>query len=437
MKKRTLRDTPISQWPQARDAATYLGTTEYRAQHRHLRMPVTKMVVQDWQRTDGATVAMCWPMPEMHVRLSSLGVEFPDRDAYVLVNGALWDRNGPELRASTGRVQSDDEDVTWVAVAEALGRVLPFWPFSLRRPELIRNWTPGDDPTHYIPMLSINVDETVFPRLAALYPAGHAVHRTLMNCLQAAQKSGRIVHDVQLLQDRLTDDTVALGADHIQLAVDTVATPEVEQDDVPEPVRRDAWRQVLARTDKLAIDCVWNTADMPVNVQQDFPHAHTIEIQRSPHGNEFLSRLEPATYRAVFVLLDPDHDSTLLLDPLTDTPVAIDPHGMIRALAPSRLPSFSPLAELILDGDMWVRTQDGTLYPAPHNTDSGLSWGYGGSGPSTLAELAEKLLDDITAPAAGSDAHIEVSPGLLALTQHNWPMGTALTRAQLETARVR
>lgn len=43
-----------------------------------------------------------------------------------------------------------------------------------------------------------------------------------------------------------------------------------------------------------------------------------------------------------------------------------------------------------------MRTQDGTLYPAPYNHVRGLSWGYGGGGPTTLAALVYALLADIT-----------------------------------------
>lgn len=432
MKPPKLNTTPIAGWPAARTAATYLGAGEYRGHHGFLDTQITKMVVCDWKRDDGATVAFCWPMPEMHVRLVDVASHFPGRDAYVVVNGGLWGLRGPELRAATGRDPGSDKEIEWSQVADVLGQPLPLWPFSLRIPHLVMGWQPGDEPVAYTPMLSINVDETVFLRLATLYPAGHAVHRTLINAVQAAQH-GEDTSDERLLRDRLADGRISPS--HIQLAAELVATPEVELEDVPETVRRDAWRQVLARSDRLAVDCVHNTADLPVGVRGDFPHAHTIEIRRSRHGQEFLARLEAAEYRAVFVMLHPDRTSTLWIDPDTDTPVTIEPDGRIWALAPNRLPSFSPLAELILDGDIWVRTQDGTLYPAPYDKYYGLSWGYGGSGPATLAVLAGRLLDDITAPGADFGDPDTNSTGLQELMQHDWPDGTVLTRTKLEAAR--
>lgn len=424
--------TLIEQWPAASTAATYLCAAEDRRYHRFLCTQVTAMVVQDWQRPDGATVAFCWPMPEMDTRLVDIADRFPGRDAYVLVNGGLWGLRTPELRATTGQHPGRDEEVEWSAVATVLGQSLPFWPFSLRIPQLILGWQPGDEPVRYPPELSINVDETVLLRMATLYPSGHAVHRTLINAVQAAQHGD--ASDERLLHERLVDGRTSNH--HIHLAAELVETPEVNLDDLPEHERRNAWRQILERSDKLAVDCVHNTADIPASVRADFPHIYTITIPRSQHGKEFLARLDPVTYRAVFVMLTPDGEDTLWIDPLSDTPVTIDPSGEdVRALAPYRLPSFSPLAELVLDGDIWVRTEDGTLYPAPHDNYHGLSWGYSGSGPTTLAVLAGRLLDDITAPGAGLGHRDRHLPGLQKLMQHPWPDGTVLTRAQLEDAR--
>jgi hypothetical protein len=72
----------------------------------------------------------------------------------------------------------------------------------------------------------------------------------------------------------------------------------------------------------------------------------------------------------------------------------------VTAACVQRLPTVSPLAEVILShGAVWIRTEDGGLYLAPNVSGVGLSWGYGGGGPAALANLLDKLLDDITAPA--------------------------------------
>ncbi|MGH3574115.1 MAG: hypothetical protein ACRDUW_20220 [Pseudonocardiaceae bacterium] len=107
---------------------------------------------------------------------------------------------------------------------------------------------------------------------------------------------------------------------------------------------------------------------------------------------------------------------------------------MLLAAIPQWLATFSPLAEVIVDTPIWVRTQDGTLYPAPKDEYYGLSWGsYAGSGQGSLALLISRLLDDIT--AHGADSITGAPDGLEKLTQIDWPSGTVLTRAQLEAAR--
>jgi hypothetical protein len=81
---------------------------------------------------------------------------------------------------------------------------------------------------------------------------------------------------------------------------------------------------------------------------------------------------------------------------------------------------------------VWVRTEVGTLYPAPQDHYDGLSWGYSGSGPGNLAILIDRLLVDINAP--GAEGSIREG-GLNELTKLKWPNGTVLDRAVLEAAR--
>lgn len=76
----------------------------------------------------------------------------------------------------------------------------------------------------------------------------------------------------------------------------------------------------------------------------------------------------------------------------------------------------------------WIRVADGSLYLAPKHSYYGLSWGYGGSGPGSLARLIDRLLSDIN--AAPADDVNGAADGLKQLTQTDWPNGTILTRAQ-------
>ncbi|MGH3480390.1 MAG: hypothetical protein ACRDQD_26590, partial [Nocardioidaceae bacterium] len=88
------------------------------------------------------------------------------------------------------------------------------------------------------------------------------------------------------------------------------------------------------------------------------------------------------------------------------------------------------MAEITFDRPIWVRTEDGRLYPAPKDSYWGLNWGYPGSGPGSLALLIYRLLDDIN--ARGADHATGASAGLEELTQIDWRPGTVFTRAQLE-----
>jgi len=101
--------------------------------------------------------------------------------------------------------------------------------------------------------------------------------------------------------------------------------------------------------------------------------------------------------------------------------------------APQRLAAISPLCELILGNPIWVRTNDGTLYPAPRSATTGLNWGYAGSGHGALALLVIRLLDDITSEPA--DQASGAPDGLETLMEQKWPAGTVLPRAVLEAAR--
>lgn len=158
-------------------------------------------------------------------------------------------------------------------------------------------------------------------------------------------------------------------------------------------------------------------------------------------GAEWQARLEPADRKpAMFArITEPEEEHRPgFRDPLTDAPAVLHTGGELLACIPNRLPAHSPLAELILDkGPMvWVRTGDGTLYPAPQDPQLGLNWGYRGTGPGVLAALIDRLLVDITAPAADAATVTADGPaGLEELTQLPWPTGTVLERAVLEAAR--
>jgi hypothetical protein len=108
----------------------------------------------------------------------------------------------------------------------------------------------------------------------------------------------------------------------------------------------------------------------------------------------------------------------------------------IATFVPQRLPTTDPMTGAILsDHVVWIATKDRGLWLAPESSDTGLSWGYEGSGPYTLAVLIDRLLDDIIGqPVQGYRSRPPA--GLLRLLQ-NTPQhdSTTYSRAQLEEAR--
>jgi len=104
------------------------------------------------------------------------------------------------------------------------------------------------------------------------------------------------------------------------------------------------------------------------------------------------------------------------------------------ACAPQRTGTLAPLSEVVPSGStVWIRTSNGGLRLAPALPGRGLSWGYSGGGPYSLAALLDRLLDDMTGPPV---AYEKPPPGLLSLIQTTAREGTTTyDRAELLAAR--
>jgi hypothetical protein len=428
---RPLASLLLDWWPDAEGPASYCGAEPKRY---HATDPEPAAVLQHWRTRSGATVVVCWPMPDHSTTVRRYLHDWaPNADAYLTI-GVDWGPDGPSVWAERGDQRgNDDDEIEWADLARVLGQPAPFWPDRLRHPDLITSWAPGNAPTHRHGVPAVNIDPLL--RMAALYSVDHPVHKTMIHYAQVIQAGSDATEsvDVGLLRERF--DNGLLTPEQLTVAAKGLPVPQVDLEDLPALTRRIAWREVLDRDDVLAEQCV--SAAREWNGGKDTSHPHTIQIARTAAGQEFLSRLQPSPRLAMFIILDPDRKATPMVDPLTDSPVAVpaDEGEPIRASAPNRLPTTSPLAELILEHPIWIRTADGTLYPAPYDRYYGLSWGYGGTGPATLAELIRALLDDITAYGAGSTEADHPPEGLLTLVRHKWPAGTVLTRDQLEAAR--
>jgi hypothetical protein len=108
----------------------------------------------------------------------------------------------------------------------------------------------------------------------------------------------------------------------------------------------------------------------------------------------------------------------------------------VYACVPQRISTLAPLSEVVLSGDtIWIRTSDGGLWLTPELHAPGISWGYSGSGPLTLATLLDRLLNDITSPPV-TTYEGPPPPGLESLLEATPQEGTTIyNRAQLLAAR--
>jgi hypothetical protein len=173
---------------------------------------------------------------------------------------------------------------------------------------------------------------------------------------------------------------------------------------------------------------------------QDYPHLASATVhQWLPQLDEVPSYLPDARFGYWRLMRESGRQriARRFIDRASDTPVVeiVDERGQVheyQALVPRRLPATSRLAEWIVDADgdkSWIRTEDGTLYPAPvGNRD--VCWGHDGF----IAPLVERLLDDINAEPldqAIAPSHNQLTP----LTQRKVPNGTVFTRAELQDAR--
>ncbi|RVX39157.1 hypothetical protein EDD27_1504 [Nonomuraea polychroma] len=409
---------PVTYWPDATAPAPYDGS------HR-----MERATLLCWH-TQLGPLWLVWPDPEYahETALQRARYEVGAEAAAIVAVRSDFTAFGPALQAilpDTGVVY----EPAWPQLSRILGQPAPYWPYMLRIGDLLTAWRPAAAKASAATIPELNVVPLL--RLAAVLDDGSPAQQVLVNLARIAQHraSTSAEGDLQMLADAVEPGTTVVAA--IPLNV-----PDVDSSDLDEAVRRVGWLEILGRDDILALQCVqeamkWDGGD-------DFPYSNPETIDtRTTCGAEWARRLVPSTRTAAFEIMHHGHwtdgDAGCLIDPETDAPVMRTPTGNMDTAIPRRLPASSPLAEIILDQTIWVRTQDGILYPAPKHSYYGLSWGYPGVGPGTLALLIHHLLDDINAPGArGASGAPE---GLDALTETDWPKGTVLSRAQLEASR--
>jgi hypothetical protein len=412
---------PVYFWPTPSAPAAYLGAQAVGASATALGWQTPLGVVWlAWDHAGGTN------LPDRNDLLAAASEAFP-RSAALVAVGFDFGHDGQALWAMLpGAPREGMYEIQWSQLSRVLSQPVPFWPYALRVPELLKAWQPGSATAVAAPITDLDM----FPvlRLAAIEEQGSPAQRVLLNLAQTWQSraAGSAEQDLEIVRNSAKPGTTTIAANPVEVQETSIT-------DLEESVRRGGWLEVLSRQDNLAAACVrqkimWDGG-------RDFPSSNPETIDpHSGHGQEWAQRLVPAPRTAAIEALDSRHLATaVLVDPETDAAVIRDEHGKLHAAIPQRLPATSSLAELILDHPIWVRTQDGTLYPAPKDHYFGLNWGYSGSGPGALAVLADRLLTDINAVAADT---INGAPeGLAQLMRKKWPMGTVLTRLQLETAR--
>lgn len=418
---------PLRHWPDAVAPAEFLGAT--RLPNPHCRDDV----VLSWAAEVGS-IAIIW-RPDDPITLT-LTDFVRDVRADMLVNvDPDFGIDGPALRAISRAHRENQSHLAWSDLARVLGQPMPYWPYALRDPDLIESWTPGSVTVEAPAQPELNTAPLL--QMAGMFDPGHPTHRTLLNLVQVAQDRGTrdARDDLRTLAEatgRIPETpvpTVVVAAEPL-----VIGNLEADSDDVDATTRRIGWLELLSRSDTLSWQCVREIAAWDGG--RNFPFSGLEDVDPgTAHGREWEIRLEPLDKRtAAFAVLGSETTGQVLVDPTTAAPAIRREDGTIRTVTAQRLPTNSRLSEIILARPIWIRTDDGTLYLAPREATSGLSWGYSGSGPVTLASLINCLLGDITTDPATLRRH-ESPEGLRVLTAMKWPAGTVLGRDVLEAAR--
>jgi hypothetical protein len=374
-----------------------------------------------------------------------------NRFASVVAVQHSFDMDGPELDAvDVYRKDEESEPYhpTWRQVAAIFGTKVPFWHPTLRDRDAILEWRPGAPPA-IVPAFDREMPAGAFTILAADEPDGSQVAEV---CLWLART----------VRYRATADAeeffefVARETENVMEWWTLGAVPAKIQRPAPEPlpdvIRRAGWAQIVGRRDTLAAEVAHLSRNWDSGAAWPAGAIDRIYPVRCPTAATWAARLVPPPTDQPPTVLErellasdgswPGDRSDLLIDPETQLPAIYRKKDTekeyIQASVPQQLPTTAPLKSVILSTDtVWIRTEDGGLWIAPRHPSLGLSWGYRGSGPATLATLLGRLLEDILALPVGPQEFMQPEPpGLLRLIEGTeQEASTTYTREQLETAR--
>ncbi|MEU7837679.1 hypothetical protein [Nonomuraea sp. NPDC049129] len=403
---------PIEYWPPAPQPAPYLGAETVHQVGVGLR----------WRTPQGVVYLFFHHQEWEHGTLELAQHRLAGQAAAIVKVDPDYSHDGPSLSAICPAAPQRVYWPSWTQLSQVLGGPIPFWPAGVRTADLITRWRPEAAPL-VVPACPA-VDVVPALRLAVAVEPGF-IRDTLINMVQIIQQQATdaALLDLEMFQQRAEPRTYIIAAE-------PMATLSADRDDIPESQRRATWLELLSRSDTLTGQCVrlarrWDGG-------KDLPAPEVLRVDpEAPAAREWTARLVPCRRTAMFEMVDPEQEAAAtLLDPLTDAPAA-RVGERIHAAIPHRLTTSAPLAEIILEEPIWVRTSDGVIFPAPRHPGFGIGWGNIGRGATALALLIHQLLHDITTvpqPPAGAPS------GLLALTARPWPTGTVLTREQLQQA---
>ena len=343
----------------------------------------------------------------------------------------------------------------WSEVAAHIGSPVPWWPSELRRKEHLTRWLPSHEPTavevvtwpNWEPLYDMALREGKnTPVRIACFSIGHEIRS------RAVEEADHEITHMNNLEE--PEGPPALTARQAAERACMVIPAFPDRNDPgqaetgSEEVIREGIAQLCQRTDDLAVECLrciklWTDRYMP------FGGAFSvIPASATAAGREWIRRLKETSPTAIHWAWSSDRNKITgtLVDPVTGSPVVTEKGRYMfhptdevsfHSYAPRQLPPGSQIKEVILDEPVWVRTQDGTLYPAPVMGTPGVSWGYSGTGPRTLAILIGRLLDDGSAHALtrGYGGVSNAEPKLEEFLRLKHPRGTRLSRRLLENVR--
>jgi len=430
------KNADVQRWAAAQDD---VGTARIAAPRYHRTPDRPAQYLGASALDDRRHVGMTWvtavgdlhlvypPADDAHPDPATAAKWLPTDSYAVCVVGPDWGHHGPALESVLGANPERQIPITWADLHRFLGMPVPYWLTSLRDPKRMLEWQPGD-PTATVAGPAA-VDITPWLLLAALENGETPVRRTLVGLAREAQSRATELAEMEMRMFDECDDRK-----HIALVARPLVTPAAQASDVPQDVRRMAWKEILQRDDDLAIACVRAERMYTGGRDTPFPQVARFSPELAATVVEWAALLVPARRTAAHAALSYREGpaATCLEDPATGAPVVRTARGEYLTSVPFVLPTDSSLSELILDDEVWIRTTDHRLFLAPLGDYGGVAWGYSGTGPSMLAALVDRLLDDISSPATFD---VDGPAGLDELFAIKHPDGTVFTRAELVRAR--